>query len=102
ECFVDNRCNVGSSAPLPDQIVRIISDAVISGEFREGERLREAELAARFGVSRAPLREAMRLLEERRLIERLPYAGVRVVPLTVRMVSELYEIRAALEEIVCR
>lgn len=93
---------MGSSAPLPDQIVRIISDAVISGEFREGERLREAELAARFGVSRAPLREAMRLLEERRLIERLPYAGVRVVPLTVRMVSELYEIRAALEEIVCR
>ncbi|OJY36971.1 MAG: hypothetical protein BGP06_14785 [Rhizobiales bacterium 65-9] len=88
--------------PLSDQIVKLISDAVISGEFAEGERLREAELATRFGVSRAPLREAMRLLEERRLIQRLPYAGVRVVPLTVRMVSELYEIRAALEEIVCR
>jgi len=91
-----------NSAPLSDQIVQIISDAVISGEFAEGERLREAELATRFGVSRAPLREAMRLLEERRLIERLPYAGVRVVPLTARMVSELYEIRAALEAIVCR
>jgi len=100
--IVDNQVAEDGEAPLSDRIVRAISDAIISGDLPGGARLRESELASRFGVSRAPLREALRLLEERRLIERLPYSGVRVIQLTLKMVADLYEIRAALEAIACQ
>jgi len=89
-------------APLSDRIVQAISEAIIAGELTPGSRLREAELAARFGVSRAPLREALRLLEERRLIERLPYSGVRVIEMSAGMIADLYELREVLEGIACR
>jgi DNA-binding GntR family transcriptional regulator len=89
-------------APLSDRIVQTIAEAIIAGDLPGGLRLRESELARRYGVSRAPLREALRLLEERRLIERLPYSGVRVVELAIEMVADLYEIRAALEAIACQ
>ena len=88
-------------APLPDRILQTISEAIISGELPGGARLRESELAQRYGVSRAPLREALRLLEERRLIERLPYSGVRVTELSVSLAADLYEIRADLEARAC-
>lgn len=89
-------------APLPDRIVQTISEAILSGRLAGGLRLRESELAQRYGVSRAPLREALRLLEERRLIERLPYSGVRVTALSIELVRDLYEIRAELEAMACR
>ncbi|QRM32660.1 GntR family transcriptional regulator [Microvirga sp. VF16] len=89
-------------SPLSDRIVQTIADAIISGDLPGGARLRESELAQRYGVSRAPLREALRLLEERRLIERLPYSGVRVTELSVKLASDLYEIRAELEALACR
>lgn len=91
-----------TDAPLSDLIGQTISEAIIAGELTPGMRLREAELAARFGVSRAPLREALRLLEERRLIERLPYSGVRVVEMSATMIADLYELREVLEGIACR
>lgn len=103
--IVDNMTSslVGEpDTPLPDRIVQTISEAIISGELPGGARLRESELAKRYGVSRAPLREALRLLEERRLIERLPYSGVRVTELSVSLAADLYEIRADLEARACK
>lgn len=98
--IVDNLEN--GEAPLSDRIGQVISEAILSGDLPGGARLRESELATRFGVSRAPLREALRLLEERRLIERLPYSGVRVIELSLKMVADLYEVRAAVEAIACQ
>ena len=62
----------------------------------------EPDLARRYGVSRAPLREALRRLEERQLLERSPYRGMRVVEPSARMIRELYEIREVLEGLACR
>ena len=74
----------------------------MTGEFGPNSRLGEEALAARFAVSRGPLREALRELAGRDLVVRLPYAGVRVVSLTRADLIELYEIRANLESLACR
>jgi DNA-binding GntR family transcriptional regulator len=65
-------------------------------------RITERELAQRYGVNRAPLREALLRLEERRLIERVPFSGTRVFQPSKRMLSELYDIREVLEGLAVR
>ena len=69
--------------------------AIVTGELRPGQRVSELALAARFGVSRGPLREAMRALEGRRLLSRRPNAGVRVVDLSPEEVNQLLHMREA-------
>jgi DNA-binding GntR family transcriptional regulator len=85
-----------------DRVFAEIERAIVTGEFAPHSRLGEEALAARFGVSRGPLREALRRLEGRGLVVRLPHAGVRVVSLTRTDLVELYEIRANLEGLACR
>ena len=85
-----------------DRLFEAIERAIVTGELAPGSRLGEEALAARFGVSRGPLREAFRRLEERGLVIRLPHAGVRVVALTRADLLEIYEIRANLEGLACR
>jgi len=85
-----------------EKVLERIGHSILSGEFEPGERLTETDLAQRFGVSRSPLREALLRLEERQLIERVPFSGMRVVSLDDRTVDELYEIRGALEGLACR
>jgi DNA-binding GntR family transcriptional regulator len=70
---------------------------IVSLELRPGTRLFEESLAASLGVSRTPLREALRQLESERLLERLPAGGLQVPALDAREISELYDCRAALE-----
>jgi DNA-binding GntR family transcriptional regulator len=82
---------------LPDMVAEKIAASILSGEFEPGAQLKEAALAERLGVSRAPVREALRLLEERRLIERHPYSGARVTVFTPEGVADLYELREVLE-----
>ena len=69
---------------------------VISGELKPGERINEQQLAARFGVSRGPIREAVRGLEGAGLARSVTNRGVFVRQLSVAEVRELYDIRAAL------
>ncbi len=85
-----------------EKVLEQIGQSILSGEFEPGARLTETDLAQRFGVSRSPLREALLRLEERQLIERVPFSGMRVVALDVRTVDELYEIREVLEGLACR
>ncbi|WP_144186395.1 GntR family transcriptional regulator [Elioraea rosea] len=85
-----------------DRVFEQIERAIVIGEFGPGSRLGEETLAERFGVSRGPLREALRQLEGRGLVVRLPHAGVRVVALGREDLIELYEIRANLEGLACR
>ncbi|WP_436522813.1 GntR family transcriptional regulator [Actinoplanes sp. HUAS TT8] len=70
---------------------------ILSGRTDPGERLVEEQLTKRLGISRAPLREAMRLLAEQGLVEHIPRRGARVATLSDDDVRELYELRDVLE-----
>ncbi len=85
-----------------DRVFEEIERALVSGEIPLGSRLGEEQLSRRFGVSRGPMREALRRLEGRGLVVRLPHAGVRVVQLSRQDMAELYEVRACLEGLACR
>ncbi|MEO3825758.1 GntR family transcriptional regulator [Actinomadura sp. B10D3] len=75
----------------------VIRAGIVSGEFARGDRLREAELAERVGVSRTPIREALRRLDSEGLVDFVPNRGARVTAWTERELDELYEARALLE-----
>jgi DNA-binding GntR family transcriptional regulator len=87
----------GKQNTIADQISARLTRQIIEGELAQGAKIIEEELAQAWGVSRGPLREAIRRLEGRRLLTRIPHAGVRVVKLDARMLSELYVVREALE-----
>src|SRR4051812_14694839 len=81
---------------LPLQIADRIGAAIVEDQFGPGERLKEVDLAAAFGVSRASVREALRILENRGLVRILPQRGAQVTLLSREELEELFEIRAAL------
>jgi DNA-binding GntR family transcriptional regulator len=83
-------------ASLASVLQQEIERMVLSGELRPGERINEQQLAARFGVSRGPIREAVRGLEGAGLARAVTNRGVFVRQLSVTEVRELYDIRAAL------
>ena len=74
-----------------------LSQEILSGRSDPGERLVEEQLTKRLGISRAPLREALRLLAQQGLVEHIPRRGVRVATLSDEDVRELYEVRDVLE-----
>ncbi len=82
---------------LAELAVRRLRAEILSGTLAPGERLVEEHLTRRFGISRAPLREALRLLGEQGLVEHLPRRGVRVSALSARDVDELFSLRDVLE-----
>lgn len=86
-----------SARSLAELAVHRLRAEIISGELGPGERLVEEHLTRRFGTSRAPLREALRLLGEQGLVEHLPRRGVRVIELSSRDVDELFSLRDMLE-----
>ncbi len=87
---------------LADRTLTQLQHAIIGGELRPGSKINEQEIAARFGVSRGPLREALQRLEQRRLVERIPHVGARVATLTEARLNDLYQVRAELEAMACR
>jgi DNA-binding GntR family transcriptional regulator len=82
---------------LSEEIYEILRSAILSQEIEPGVRLLEAELASQLGVSRAPVREAMRMLEHEGLLESLPRRGATVVTLPEDEIQLIYELRAAIE-----
>jgi len=87
---------------LADRVCAQIVTAIVKGEIPSGQKISEPELARAYGISRGPLREAMRRLEGLRLIERKPNVGARVVKLSVKELVEIYHVREALEGMACR
>ncbi|MBB5112572.1 GntR family transcriptional regulator [Micromonospora echinospora] len=85
------------SVSLVDLAVSRLTREILSGKSNPGERLVEEQLTRRLGISRAPLREALRLLAQQGLVEHVPRRGVRVATLSDRDVRELYELRDVLE-----
>jgi DNA-binding GntR family transcriptional regulator len=84
------------------RVFTLLSEAIIGGELAPGAKIKESALSLRFGVSRAPLREAIRRLEERKLLLRIPRSSARVTLLTPARITELYEIREVLEGMAAR
>lgn len=93
-----NRSAITSS----DRVLFEIQRAIVEGDIAMGAKISEPELARRFDVSRAPLREALARLERCHLIERTPNAGARVVTLSPEKLIALYQIREELEGLACR
>jgi len=82
------------SAGLANAVVAKLKQLIYDGEFRPGERLNEAALALRMGTSRGPIREAMKVLAGLGLVTAIPNRGVFVRQLSLREMSEVYELRA--------
>jgi DNA-binding GntR family transcriptional regulator len=88
------------SAPsLVELVARELRALIVAGELRPGERLVEERLTERFGVSRPPVREALRILEQEGLVQRQPRRGAIVTPLSTEDVREIYTLRWALERL---
>jgi DNA-binding GntR family transcriptional regulator len=83
---------------LRDQIREVLLARILEGEYAPGQRIVELQVANEFGVSQAPVREALRELEALRLIVSEPHRGARVREVTARELAEVYPVRAALEE----
>ncbi|TAK40762.1 MAG: GntR family transcriptional regulator, partial [Betaproteobacteria bacterium] len=78
---------------LPLQIAERIGGGIMDERFRPGERLKEVALAQTFGVSRATIREALRILENRGLVSIVPQRGAQVTKLSRKELEDLFEIR---------
>jgi DNA-binding GntR family transcriptional regulator len=86
-----------TGSPLVDRLAGAIQTRVLSGDVPVGSRLRQEALAEEFGVSRTPVREALRKLQATGLVELLPNRGAIVRGPSAREIREAYEVRAELE-----
>jgi DNA-binding GntR family transcriptional regulator len=82
---------------FPTHVASFISDAICSGRLAPGERIAEADLATELGISRTPVREALRILDAQGLVVGVGGVGFVVRQLSVRQIQALYEVRAPLE-----
>ena len=87
---------------LVDDATQSLREAILSGRLGAGARLRQMDLAARLGISRTPIRDALGRLEQEGLIELLPHGGVRVTPLNAEQAVELYDLREVLDGLAAR
>jgi DNA-binding GntR family transcriptional regulator len=76
---------------------RHLRDAILNGQLEPGDKVPQEELSARLRISRMPLREALRKLEERHFVTIVPRRGAFVTPLSTENIREIYFIRTALE-----
>lgn len=85
--------------PLRDVVFNTLRQAIIKGDLQPGERLLEIQLADKLGVSRTPVREAIRKLELEGLVTMMPRRGATVSGITIKHLKDVLEIREALEEL---
>lgn len=95
--IVDTPPPLDASLTLPERIYRQMRQEIVEGKIPAGSKISEPELAKRYGVSRAPLRETISRLEACRLVVRKPNVGARVVSLSLSSLLELYELREVME-----
>ncbi len=85
--------------PLRDVVFNTLRQAILRGELKPGERLMEIQLANKLGVSRTPIREAIRKLELEGLVLMIPRKGAEVADITEKSLKDVLEVRRALEEL---
>jgi DNA-binding GntR family transcriptional regulator len=93
----DSSAGLLNRVPLRDQIVEVLRDMVVSGALSPGERINEAELAARLGISRGPLREAIQRLGAQGFMEFRQNRGAFVRTITLDQARQMYEVRELIE-----
>lgn len=86
-----------SYQPLREVVAETLREAIIQGILKPGERLMETQLAEEMGVSRTPVREAIRKLELEGFVVMIPRRGTYVAGLSIKDINEVFEIRTALD-----
>src|SRR5690625_3011319 len=89
--------HIGDREMLHNKVCSVLRKAILKGELKAGERLVQTELAEAIGVSRMPIREALRTLETEGLIVMEPHKGAIVRSISIEDIKEIYELRLALE-----
>jgi DNA-binding GntR family transcriptional regulator len=87
---------------LHEALVSPVRDMILDGELRPGEKVVEEALCDRFGVSRTPIREALKVLAAEGILEIIPHRGTIVAQITEAQVTELFPIMASLERLAGR
>lgn len=93
----DFRLDMDEYLPLREVVYKTLRRAILKGEFKPGERLMEITLANRLGVSRTPVREAVRQLESEGLVVIVPRKGAQVAEITHQDLKDVLEVRKSLE-----
>jgi len=92
-----NKLDLHEYKPLRDIVFDTLREAIMDGSLKPGERLMEVQLAQKLGVSRTPVREAIRKLELEGTVTMIPRKGAYVAEVSLKDISEVLEVRAALE-----
>lgn len=95
----DLKVNMNEYLPLRDVVFNTLRQAILKGELAPGERLMEISLADRLGVSRTPIREAIRKLELEGLVLMIPRKGAEVARISEKSLRDVLEVRRSLEEL---
>lgn len=93
------KVTINEYLPLRDVVFNTLRQAILKGELKPGERLMEIQLAKRLGVSRTPIREAIRKLELEGLVVMIPRKGAEVAKITEKDLRDVLEVRCTLEEL---
>ena len=96
---MDFEVTMNEYLPLRDVVFNTLRRAILRGELKPGERLMEIQLANKLGVSRTPIREAIRKLELEGLVLMIPRKGAEVAEITEKNLRDVLEVRCALEEL---
>lgn len=92
-----NKIDIRNYKPLGEIVFDYLKNAIISGELKPGERLMEIAIAQQLGVSRTPVREAIRKLEKEKFIEMIPRKGAYVSSTTTKDMLDVLEVRRLIE-----
>lgn len=95
----DLKMSANEYLPLRDVVFKTLREAILKGNLAPGERLMEIQLANQLGVSRTPIREAIRKLELEGLVVMIPRRGAEVARITEKDLRDVLEVRASLEEL---
>jgi DNA-binding GntR family transcriptional regulator len=93
----NKRLQLEDRSTLQERVTAAIREAILKRTFLPGERLVQEELAETLGVSRMPVREALRQLEAEGLVQLTPHKGAIVAPVSIDDIREIYELRALME-----
>ena len=93
------KVNMNEYLPLRDVVFNTLRQAILKGELAPGERLMEIQLAEKLGVSRTPIREAIRKLELEGLVLMIPRKGAEVAKISEKSLRDVLEVRRSLEEL---
>ena len=92
----DLKLNISEYLLLRDVVFKTLREAILKGDLAPGERLMEIKLANQLGVSRTPIREAIRKLELEGLVVMVPRKGAEVAKITEKDLRDVLEVRASL------